>query len=337
MRSLVSAILLSLLAAAPFALHAAAPAVDDKNQVISHATAHDRLLSVDFEGDEGIAVGESGLLEVTTDGGKTWKREKAPTELALIDVATNGTRTIAVGQMGLILVKDRGGNWRKVESGTERRLLQVDINKKGVAVVTGAFGTLLKSSDAGETWKSVAPNWASLYDSGQGDTAVTRDEPTNYVVYVAEDGSVLIGGEYGQLMRSPDGGGCWEIAYRYPPSAGEVPPTIFGMSIRSDGVGYAVGQSGFVATTSNNGLNWTALKTPVTGSLFGVASFTDGQVAVVGQRTALRSHDAGASWDPIKALDLDLNWYSALGYGASAHAGEVIAVGHSARILRLAP
>lgn len=337
MKILASVIALSVLTTVAVSLHAATQPVDEKNRVITQATPHDRLLSVDFEGDEAIAVGESGLLQTSTDGGKTWKREPAPTTLAMIDVATNGTRTIAVGQVGLILVKDRDGAWRKVDSGTDRRLLQVDINKNGLAFVTGAFGTLLKSTDAGETWKSVAPNWAGLYDSGQGDTAVLRDEPTNYVVHVADDGSALIGGEYGQLMRSPDGGVCWEIAYRHPQGEGEVSPTIFGMSIRGDGVGYAVGQSGFVARTADGGLSWTALKTPVTGSLFGVASFADGQVVAVGQRVALRSHDEGATWNPIKALDLNLNWYSAMGYGTSARAGEVVAVGHSGRIISLIP
>lgn len=316
---------------------ASAKAADSRNEVISKATPHDRLLSVAFDGEAGIAVGDGGLLQTSSDGGKTWIRERAPTELAMTDVAISGARTIVVGQMGLILIKQANGDWRQVDSGTDRRLLRVDINQSGLAVVVGAFGTLLKSTDAGETWASAAPDWSLLYAAGDGDMVAPRDEPTNYVVHVAEDGQVLIGGEYGQLMRSKDAGPEWNIVYRYQPKPHESAPTIFGMSIRDDGVGYAVGQSGFVARTTDNGLSWQVSQTPVTGSLFGVASFPNGQVVAVGQRASLRSTDAGVSWRPIEGLDFALNWYSSVGHSHSAPEGEFIAVGHSARILRLNP
>ncbi|TDU33276.1 hypothetical protein DFR24_0016, partial [Panacagrimonas perspica] len=101
--------------------------------------------------------------------------------------------------------------------------------------------------------------------------------------------------------------------------------------------GYAVGQSGLVARTADHGRTWGYVKTPVDGNLFGVDSFADGQVIAVGQRVALRSTDNGATWNPIRALDFSINWYTGLGHAASAAAGEVIAVGHSGRVLRLAP
>lgn len=333
----IALLALTVLSSSIRASVAAESAKDDRNVVLASATPHDRLFSVIFDADKGVAVGESGLMMKTVDAGKTWKRDPAPTELAMIDIASNGTRRIAVGQMGLILVDDGSGKWKKVDSGTDRRLLQVDINKNGLAFIVGAFGTLLKSTDGGETWESVAPNWATLYDSGEGDTAVIRDEPTNYVVDVQEDGSTLIGGEYGQIMRSPDGGICWDVVYRHPSASGESAPTFFAMSIRDDGVGFAVGQSGIVARTADSGHSWAFVQTPLDGNLFGVDSFPDGQVVAIGQRVALRSPDNGATWTPIKGLDFHINWYVGLGHAASAPAGEVIAVGHSGRILRLTP
>ena len=317
--------------------NAAAKSAEGRNQVLSADTPHDRLFSLMFEGDKGIAVGDAGLVKTTTDGGQTWIRQDAPTSLAMIDVASNGQRTIAVGQMGLILVREGDGAWKKVESGTDRRLLRVDINQSGLAFIVGAFGTLLKSTDGGETWMNAAPNWAGLYDSGEGDTALLRDEPTNYVVDVLDNGGTLIGGEYGQIMYSPDGGICWEIVYRHPAESGKNAPTLFASDIRPDGTGYAVGQAGLVLRTTTGGRTWDPLRTPTTGSLFGIESTNDGQVMVVGQRVALHSRDNGNTWASVDALDLTLNWYTALGRGASMPAGEFFAVGHGGRIVRLAP
>ncbi len=340
MRALLSAALIGAVTVTgiPGVANAAAKPVEDThNVVVDRSTPHDRLFSVIFEGDKGMAVGESGLLKTSTDGGKTWTLQDAPTTLSMIDVASNGRRTIAVGQMGLILVREGEGAWKKVESGTDRRLLQVDINKDGLAFIVGAFGTLLKSTDGGESWKDVAPNWAGLYHAGEGDLATVRDEPTNYIVDVNDNGGTIIGGEYGQLMYSPDGGICWEIAYRHPSEGSDNAPTLFGMEIRADGVGYAMGQSGLAVRTENGGLSWTHVPTPTTASIFAVASTPDGQVLAVGQRVGLRSSDGGKSWESLKVLDLSLNWYSSVTHVSSASAGEFIAVGHGGRIVRLAP
>lgn len=340
MRVLLPAVLVGLLAATSIGSFAntGAKAIDDgQNAVVHTSTPHDRLYSVIFDGDRGIAVGESGLIKTSADGGKSWTVEAPPTDLTLLDIASNGQKTIAVGQMGLILVRSGDGAWKKVDSGTTRRLLQVDINKNGLAFIAGSFGVLLKSTDGGETWASAAPNWAGLYDAGEGDFAAVRDEPTNYVVKVNDDGSVILAGEYGQVMRSPDGGGCWDVVYRHPSEGSDAAPTLFGMEIRPDGVGYAVGQSGLMVRTQNGGLSWSHIPEATQGSLFAVTSTADGNVVAVGQRVGLRSRDGGNSWTSLDVLDIALNWYASVTHVASAQAGEMIAVGHSGRIIRLTP
>jgi len=327
----------ALLAAAAWATSQPAPAGD--SPLLAHATPHDRLFSITFHGRKGIAVGEDGLIMSSTDGGATWGRGKAPTSLALLDVATNGSTTIAVGQQGLVLVRSAEGEWKKVDSGSNQRLLQVDINDAGVAVAVGAFGTLIKSEDSGRSWRSIAPDWAPLYDSGEGDAAVVRDEPTLYVVDVANDGRLLIGGEYGQILRSVDGGAQWQIVHSRPSIDGKSQPTVFGLSIREDGEGYAVGQAGMVVHTLDAGATWSEMPAPSGSSLFAVDSFPDGKVVIVGMRVGIRSSDHGASWKPISGpdLDLNLNWYTGLDHGPAFSSGNSIAVGHSGRVLRLAP
>lgn len=212
------------------------------------------------------------------------------------------------------------------------------MNKAGVAVAVGAFGTMIQSTDAGKNWKSIAPDWAALYQSASssGSFAAVRDEPTNYVVKVFDDGAILIGGEYGQINRSTDGGATWSAAYQAASAAnGTTPPTIFGMNFRADGVGYAAGQDGLVITSSDHGQSWTRLSLGTDATFFDIDSTRDGQVIAIGMRTGQMSTDGGRNWRVINALDLNLNWYSALSHGASTRADSLIAVGHSGRIVSL--
>ena len=283
-------------------------------------------------------MGESGLVLQSSDGGRSWQHEvKAPTDLAIFSVAISGTRSIAVGQEGLILVRDGRKPWRKIDPLTEQRLLRVSLNKNGLAVAVGAFGTLLKSNDNGQSWSELKPDWATLYKTDStSDFVAARDEPTLYVVKVFDDGSILIGGEYGQLNRSTDGGATWTPVFKAPTgSTGLIPPSLFGMHIRDDGVGYASGQDGMVVMTGDSGKSWTSLETQTQASLFDVDSTPDGHVFAVGMRSGLVSSDAGKTWRPLKALDLNLNWYSGLARSPSSSGNLMIAVGHSGRVLQL--
>lgn len=308
------------------------------SEEIVQFTPHDRLFSVAFNGDFGEAVGEAGLLLQSTDGGKTWRHEVSPpTQDSLFSVAISGSRSIAVGQQGLILIRDGRKQWRKLEPVTDQRLLRVSMNKSGLAVAVGAFGTLLRSIDNGETWSELKPDWAQLYENeNTSEFAAIRDEPTFYTAKVFDDGSIVIGGEYGQLNRSADGGITWTSVFRATATAdSSTPPTLFGMNFRADGTGYAAGQEGLIVTSADSGKSWSELNSHSKASLFDIESTSDGHVFAIGMRTCLVSADAGQTWQPLKALDVGLNWYSGLGRATSTAGDSIIAVGHGGRVLKL--
>ncbi len=325
----------------------AAPVARDADTVLAQATPHDRLLAIAFHGDFGISVGEAGRIMTTQDGGKTWTKSPVPRCLQMkylpyaremVGVATNGKRTIMVGEMGHILVGGENGPWHKAVSGTTQRLLNVSINDNGLAFAVGAFGTLLKSTDGGESWTSVAPDWVPLYNPAGSDSFIQITNPTLYAVKVSDDGSVLIGGENGQILRSPDQGATWDVAWRYPVASGEVAPTVFGMQIGPGGTGYAVGQADLMLKTTDGGSTWTPLKSSADGQseFFAVDSDAQGNVLVVGMRAAFRSTDGGATWKRMDGLDLAMAWYSDVSHASSDPPGTFIAVGNRARIIQLA-
>ncbi|WP_284450021.1 WD40/YVTN/BNR-like repeat-containing protein [Spongiibacter tropicus] len=303
--------------------------------LVAH-TPTDRLYDIDISGSHGYAVGEAGLLMETSDSGKSWSEIDTPTTLALTSVAVTENGAVAVGQLGEVIVNVDWSGWKKVGSSSRMRLLGVDMNSEGLAVAVGAFGTLLRSVDHGVTWKSIQPDWAPLYDSGAGDTAVIRDEPTNYVVQVLEDGRILIGGEYGQILTSVDRGESWNVIYRHTEEGDVIAPTFFDSKFYGN-TGYVTGQSGTVLISQDKGMTWKALKTPTQSSLFAIGGDEAGNIFAIGQRVAVVSKNYGKSWKTFNALDISLNWYSGISITEVSDSERVTAVGHGGRIISVNP
>jgi photosystem II stability/assembly factor-like uncharacterized protein len=111
---------------------------------------------------EGWLVGDGGLLMRTTNGGVAWEPLPALPSSArgLVDLAAiemRGSTVWVAGRPGTRVWRssDHGNTWttgRTTERGEIRGLAFGD-DRTGVAV--GAWGTILKTVDAGETWSPV--------------------------------------------------------------------------------------------------------------------------------------------------------------------------------------
>jgi len=288
--------------------------------LIRSGTAHEALFAIAFSGREGIAVGSAGSVLVSSDAGSNWTQEaRAPTLLALLGVDLNATSAIAVGQAGLILTKRlTEGDWVTSRSGTNNRLFSVGLNTHGEAIAVGAFGTVLRSTDAGVSWRSVAPAWKTYVEDGV--------EPHIYVANVTEDGVLTICGEFGLILRSANGGERWDLAHKADAS-------IFALHIRSDGIGYAVGQSGTILQTADRGATWKVLEPATKANLLGVHSTADGHVVVTGMHDMLESDDDGRTWRHIRTDETTSSWYGAISQADSS--APVLMVGHAGQIVRV--
>ncbi len=189
------------------------------------------LTSVFFLDDKrGWAAGHDGTILTTADGGDTWQmqREERGKERVLLSIwFENPSHGLAVGQFGLALeTRDGGKTWqeRRLVEGEagDSHLQQIVPGAGGLLLVAGEAGSILRSDDAGATWKAIQ----------------TDNKGSFWTGLVLPDGSALMAGLRGHLYRSTDRGLTWK----------EIPSgtqqSLTAMVQRADGSVRIVGMSG---------------------------------------------------------------------------------------------
>lgn len=310
-------LLMGIMLALPVVVNAAAP-----TEALVQGVVHDAMFTINFDGNAGIAAGAPGRVLFSGDAGKTWAADKSfPTPLAVLGADIKGSHTVTVGQMGTVFTREGKTAWKKAESGTTERLMNVSLNTKGLAVAVGAFGTVIKSADNGATWTPITLDWKPYLSEDQVNQGI---QPHISAVQVNEDGVITIAGEFSLILRSADGGTTWKQLYKNSAA-------IFALELRADGVGYAVGQDGFALRTADGGVTWTQLTGTGKAILLGVRS-SGSKLVISGMHDMLTSADDGKTFSHVQSPDVQGAWYT----GVAEASGSFYAVGHNGRIVRVA-
>lgn len=117
----------------------------------------------------GWAVGHDAVILATTDGGRTWLRQYQGENLqdSFLDVlALDAQGVIAVGAYGLAVVSiDGGRTWtRKKFTEEDTHFNRITRGPTGTLYLAGERGTLLRSTNRGESWQPIAaPYEGSFY------------------------------------------------------------------------------------------------------------------------------------------------------------------------------
>lgn len=310
---------------------AAAPASADPGKLIStlaQGIPHSAFFGLRFDGRRGVAVGAAGAIAESADSGASWQPvPHSLTELALLAVDVRDGRALAVGQFGLVMASDAPGKWRRIQTDFQTRLYSVALAPSGTAIAVGEFGAVLKSTDGGETWSSAAPDWSAFADP----EAFGTGEPSIFSVRATENGEFTIAGEFGVMLRSSDEGESWQVLLPVRAKA----PTLFSMHLVPEGRGtsFAVGQAGTLLSSSNGGRSWLDCGSKTDSNFLGVTASSSGQVVVTGMRVMMRSVDGGLIWDPVREGDTFTDWYQSV--HTAPDTGQIMAVGHSGRIIRI--
>ncbi|GAC1623450.1 MAG: hypothetical protein NVS9B10_08460 [Nevskia sp.] len=303
---------------------------------LAAGTVHLPLYDIAFDGAHGVAVGAGGQVLVSGDAGQNWRAEKPLGPSSLLGIAVRGGHSIAVGQSGLVMLRTGDADWRRVKVDTSERLMGIAMNSRGLAVVVGSFGTILESADFGETWIKTAADWPAIFAANL-DTLGPAFAPHLYGVDVSESGEIRIVGELSLILASTGlahgTASDWRVLKHGQIVNGEADPSLFGVRMRADGGGYAVGQAGRAFRTADGGRTWTALEVGSGAILLAAEVAGSKRVLLTGIREMLLSDDDGEHWQRIAAPDVVNDWYVAA--AKPDESGAVFVVGSSGKILKI--
>ena len=260
------------------------------------------LNSVHFEdANNGWAVGDSGIILHTTNGGQEWIAQTSGTDRWLQSVSftdLNYGTTVGGGENdtteeGIILSTTNGGMiWFQQTSGSTHNLAGVsfvDSNNgwavgKYKSIYPGRyFGTILHTTDGGTTWAEQL-----------SDTLFERAWLRSVSFTDANNGTAVGGGGWlpisGTILRTTNGGTNWIMQAGY---LTKLP--LFGVSFTDANNGTVVGLK--IYRTTDRGTTWPEQSSGVGDFLYGV-SFTDANngTAVGANGTILRTTNGGTTW-----------------------------------------
>jgi photosystem II stability/assembly factor-like uncharacterized protein len=292
----------------------------------------DRLWAITFvDNQHGWAIGDYGLILVTTDGGKTWIPQVSNTQESLVDIAiVKGAQTgWIVGSGGTILATTDGGKtWRKQNEGIQNDLYGVSFVSDRQGWAAGR-GVILSTENGGKTWIQQYSNSADDLQGGiffinaQQGWAIGRGANDNGIILTTDNGGKtwttqnpgvpepLRGGVFftnaqrgwivadkpniatgtGTILATTNGGQTWVKQ-----NSG-VTDYLWGVFFINDQRGWVVGNSGIILTTDNGGQTWTRQTSGITDQLLDIVFVSEERGwAVGGGSLVLTTTNGGKTW-----------------------------------------
>jgi photosystem II stability/assembly factor-like uncharacterized protein len=205
------------------------------DEVLAFGREEANLQSVTFiDADRGWAVGQSGAILQTQDGGVTWKPQASNSRATLSSIAMyNSQRGLAIGgstqpysqlSLGEVLVTMNGGTtWQVITGHDLPRLRQMIIGPQGKCVAIGDWSpvhlsSVFVSSDGGMNWQpqmcemtGPAVSLAGSVDdflvlSERGEVMRLRNDAAPQMILAAnEDWRMLAGNDTNRMLIGPRG------------------------------------------------------------------------------------------------------------------------------------
>lgn len=166
----------------------------------------------------------------------------------------------AVGEFGAIIKTIDGGlSWIDKSYPTEKTLLRVS-GSESFVIIVGKSGTILKSSDFGDTWESV--NVINNIDI--------------WGVYTFNNTECFICANDGQLLKTTDAGTSWQI------DTIGYPLIYWDLQFLDSKIGFISCSNGVMVKTTDTGATWTIKQIGDLYSLYSVEILPNGNIVTAG-------------------------------------------------------
>ena len=234
------------------------------------------LTNVHFvSGKTGWAVGHSGVVLHSADGGETWVRQLDGVQAAALILEAAKARAQGGGEAAQ---KELAEAQQAVSDGPDKPFLDLHFFDAQRGLVVGAYGLALSTEDGGKTWQP----WTHRIPNPQGKHL--------YRIHAAR-GDLLLAGERGALFRSRDGGKTF--ASISTPYAG----SYFGVLSGAPQELLAFGLRGSVYGSRDDGASWLKRDTGSPAALTDGLRLSDGSLLLINQAgEVFSSSDQGATF-----------------------------------------
>lgn len=244
----------------------------------------------------GWAVGSSGAIVATGDGGVTWTPQVSGVSSPLYAIdCISESKAVAAGENGVILsTADRGNHWRKATgegTGAYYGMAMVDQNTGFAVGGSGGAGTIVGTVDGGVTWLSVATPECAVRDLAM--------QSETHGCAVDQEGNALV---------TADG---WHTYEGYATGSTR---ELVSVSFGSRTTGFAVNQVGDIYKTVDGGRSWSHVLAGSHQLKFSISAvsenicFAAGTESMDGGGGIFRTTDGGRSWEMLQG-GLSGPWY----------------------------
>jgi len=221
--------------------------------------------------------------------------------------------------------------WTRQPSGTMAFLHSVYFLDQNRGWVAGSSGTLLQTTDGGETWKKLLPlTRDTLLDVYFADENIgwlvaerdllklkTNDEPRSY------------------LLKTEDGGFSWRRIFL---NNKDVNVRLVRLVFTDGQHGWVFGETGVVFATRDGGAHWLRQPSPTKHLLLGGAFALDGHGLLVGAgATIVQTSNAGVTWETGFVRDAENARFTSASFAGSnfgwavGNAGQIFATRDAGR------
>jgi photosystem II stability/assembly factor-like uncharacterized protein len=227
---------------------------------ISQSIAPDHLYGVYFvNANTGFACG-NGVLVKTINAGASWVYQAPPGGLYRGIYFIDANTGFACAGSGVLAKTTNGGtNWNSVTTGTTQFLNNIRFANANTGYITGYDGVLLKTTDGGDNWSIVN---TGITDLLFGLAVITED-----MVYVS--------GEGGKIIKSTNGGANWIT------QNSNISGRITNLSFLNANTGTGSAHGNSIIRTTNGGQSWEIQQSGLTSQNFNGVSFVNIQTGFI--------------------------------------------------------